>query len=318
MTALSSAISIGANLEEAARSVLAQTDLIKRTNDIYPDEIAAMSSNEDRLEKYGAKKNLEHIAYGLRCDACRILTDQTVYTLEPSNATLVYLICRFACAKLGVGYCGELGHFSKYLLAKANVLSVVVEAVNTERKLLNHTFVLIGSVENWKRYYEENKAKDLKTFFEQLPGAYIVDPLLRSHGPTQSFRTSPTASYLNKMSINKIAYADSEVWNPRMLEEIETKGEQLLALTRSKINDNLDDWASYHVRNILQLQFKSNKWKRMKRDSCAVCTHGKEEDLRILKGKLAELGVLAEVEKRSGDGFSHSLVITKLPITAFV
>lgn len=315
MSALNS--TAGVNLGEAARSIIAQTTHIKRITDLIPDEIANVNYPHVLFAMYGAQKMIQYATYSCATNKCRSIVTLSSSNLNKQDLKLVENICSYAIAKLGVGLCGEIGYFSKYLLAKQGIHSVIVGMVHDINPKWNHSFLLIGSLENWKRYLQDNKGKDINDFFEQLPGAYIVDPLLRSHGPTQAFRTSHTASYLEKIDLKKIKFEDSEVLSPSLLAEIEKCGDQLVDVTRRNINNEWNDVQSSFIRTILQLHFKC-KWKRMKEDPFPVWKHGSETDLGLLKEQLTVLGLPSEIEKRAGEGGTHSLVITTLPVKALI
>lgn len=300
------------NLEEAARSALTYTAHIKHTHEIIPDEVAHENGLNQLFFKYGAQKMIEYSTYGFRVSKYRSVVEQSWNELSQIDENLANIVNKYALVKLGVGLCGEMVYFTKFLLAKQKIHSVVVTMIDDNSKW-NHSFLLIGSLESWKAYYQANNSKDPNVFFEKLPGTYIIDPFLRSFGPSEAFRTSHTALYLSRNKIKTFSCENSETMNPALLAEIENGGEQLLGLTRRNMNDSLDDSYSQLIHGILDRHF-IRKWNRTKMGSFAVWTHGKEDELGVLKGKLAELGLPAKVEKSPGEGFSHSLVITTLPM----
>lgn len=310
MLALSS--STGVNLGEAARGAIVQTRHIKHSHDTIPDEVTSEKSTTELHAEYGAKTLIEYGAYGFRLGKCRSETKKNIAQLNPMGSDLANIVCEYAIFKLGIGLCGEFASIAKLYFAKQNVPCVVMFMASRRNLRRNHTFLLIGSFANWKKYFQDNKGKDPNEFFEQLHGMYIVDSLLRSCGPATAFKTSATATYLNNNNIKWITYENSDIWNRDMIRKVEQEGEKLFGLSSKSINENLDELYSQFVAEILALEFQDLKWIKRSKEPFSVWTHGNEADLGVLKRKLAEIGLEAEIKPWPGEGKSHCLLIQKL------
>lgn len=310
---VSTSSSFGANLACTARAVLALTAHIKSCHDIIPDDVAYKKTPEEVCAEYSLKKYIEYLACGFRLEKCRKLAKRVMSILNPNDMYLADVVRRYALVKLGVGFCGELSTFAKYVFAKQNVPCVTIKMIKNNDYTSNHSFNLIGSSENWyDGYFQLNQGKDINMLLEQLPGMYIVDPLLRSYGPTINFRTSPTASYLGNNNITQFFNDDSGIWNLEKLREIKHLGKELIELTRKGMNRKLDESYTQSVIEILQLQFNGKKWISRTKEPYEVWTHGTEQELTELKDKLADIGLSAEVRQIPGEGCSHTLVIREL------
>lgn len=310
MTALTSIPSTQVNFEEIGRSVLAKTNHIKHSHDIIPDDV-----EKEQYAKYPAKTLIEFFKYEFRLINTRNETERVAMTiLNSTDNHVVFTISEFATFKLGMGKCGELASMAKLYFAKRNVHSIVVDLKNSSTLKKNHSFLLIGPCQNWENYFNKNKGENIDIFFERLPEMYIVDPLLRTIGPTKEFSKSATAEYLKKNKITDLYNEDSEIWDRDVVAYIEQAGKTVISeLTPDTINEKLDDVCSKNLEWFLSLQFKDRKWTRQDQNPFSVRTHGKEEDLVALKQKLTELGLSeAEIWPVKGDGHSHCLVIRKL------